>query len=143
MLAGDIYLRGPIFVLPHHASLNERERYMTGKQETIRKDIEQFVGFLQPIFKINRQERHEWSDRQLILVSQACVILHNMIAKMSVSAELFDEVDATGVAQSNRVLLELFFTCEADLTTDEGDIEQGSGGGIRELPHLTEQDVRD
>lgn len=74
---------------------------MTGRQEAIRKDIERVFGCLQRRFKILRQERHEWSNSQLILISQACDILCNMIVKRAVSGELSDELDETGVAQSD------------------------------------------
>lgn len=91
MLDDGIYPQWSIFVLPNHASLNERDVHLTQRQEGVRKDVERFFGCLQERFKIMRQERHEWSDSQLILISQVCVILHNMILKMMLKGELSDE----------------------------------------------------
>ena len=61
---------------------------MTKRQEAVRKDVERFFGCLQGRFKMLRQERHEWSDSELILISKVCIILHNMIVKMVWNGEL-------------------------------------------------------
>ena len=72
-----------------------------------------------------RQDRHEWSDGELILISQICVILHNMIVKMVWNGQLSDDSsetpltsstsegdDVSGVSPSESPLLDEFFLCD-------------------------------
>jgi len=68
---------------------------MTQRQEGIRKDVERFFGCLQGRFHILRHERFEWSDEEVIRISQVCVIPHNMILDMDRRGELV-ELDGNG-----------------------------------------------
>ena len=81
MLGDGIYPEWSIFVLPNHVSLNDRELHMTKRQDGLRKEVERFFGCLQGRFKTMRQERHEWSESQLIFIRQVCVILHKFSSK--------------------------------------------------------------
>lgn len=140
MLGDGIYPDWAIFVLPNHAPLNDREVHMTKRQEAVRKDVERFFGCLQGRFRIIRQERHEWSDTQLILISQVCVILHNMIVKMSLRGELSEELDENGVPQSESELLHEFFSFEGGETPDETTAVVGSASEERGLTYLLARD---
>ena len=92
-----------------------------------------------------RQERHEWSDSQLILISEVCVILYNILVKMASTGELSDDVDDNGVRQSEIELLQEFFLVESSqsgdtVNTNDSNMTGGSdasGGGIS---HLLERD---
>ena len=140
MLADGIYPDWAIFVLPNHAPLNDREQHMTKRQKAVRKDVERFFGCLQVLFKILLQERHEWSDSKLILISQVCIIFHNMIVKMVWNEELSDEIDdETGVLQGECPLLDEFFLSEANETTGIGG--NVTGNETVGLMHLLARDM--
>lgn len=74
MLVDGIYPDWSIFIGPKHATTNRKEERMTKRQEAIRKDVERFFGYVQGRFKILRQELFEWSDEQIVLISNVCVI---------------------------------------------------------------------
>lgn len=96
VLADGIYPDWCIFAKPNHAPLNEKESYYSSRQEAQRKDIERFFGVLQGRFKILRHELFEWSDEMVILISDVCVILHNMIVDMHRRDELGEETNSEG-----------------------------------------------
>ena len=96
MLSDGIYPQWCIFAKPNNAPMTESESIYTKTQESVRKDIERFFGVLQGRFRILRHELHEWSDYLIILISQVCVILHNMIIDMWERGELKSEVDEDG-----------------------------------------------
>lgn len=120
-----------------HAPINERATYMTKRQEAVRKGVERFFGCLQSRFKISRQERHEWSDSQLILISQACVILQNIAVKMTCSDELCDERDGDGVSIFAEGILHEFERSCNDTTSFEDaetpEIAAAYGTGLMKL----------
>ena len=60
---------------------------------SVRTYVERLLRVLQGRPKILRHESFEWSDSILILISQVCVILHNMILDMHRRGECMDEVD--------------------------------------------------
>ncbi|KAI0563688.1 Plant transposon protein [Gracilaria domingensis] len=95
-LVDGIYPPWSVFVGPNDAPLNDREANMTQRRESTRKDIERMFGALQGRFKILRLERHEWSDELIILISQACIILHNMLVEMDSNGELEDKIAPNG-----------------------------------------------
>lgn len=137
MLVDGIYPEWSIFVGPNSAPLNDRELHMTKRQESVRKDIERFFGCLQGRFKILRQERFEWSDAELILITNTCVILHNMLVKMTMEGQLADEMDESGVVCAERDLVEEFFTAPSGYSdsaprTQTGD-EQPVARGLAQL----------
>lgn len=101
---------------------------MDKRQEAVRNDVERFFGCLQGRFKIMRQERCEWSDTQLTLISQVYVILYNIIVKMAVSGELSEELYEDGIAQSDRELLKELFEFVGDEREVSGE-KAGSQGG--------------
>ena len=71
-------------------------QFIQKTQESVCKDIERFFGVLQGQFRILRHELHEWSDELIVLISQVCVILHNMIVDVLERGELKFEVDEDG-----------------------------------------------
>lgn len=93
MLGNGIYPDWSIILTPLSAPSNNREKHYTEKQDSIRKDIERVFRVLQGSFKILRYEMHEWSYSMLILISQVCVILHNIIVDMDLRGELNYEAD--------------------------------------------------
>ena len=82
MLSDGIYPPWCIFAKPNHTPITEKYTLYTRLQKSVRKDIERFFGVLQGRFRILRHELHEWSDELIILISQVCVVLHNMIVDM-------------------------------------------------------------
>ena len=74
---------------------------MTKRQEATKKDVEKFFGCLQCRFRILRQERHEWSDALVILISEGCVILHNLIVRMYLAGEVEDTAVTEFYEQNN------------------------------------------
>ena len=100
-LGDGIYPEWAILILPNHAPINDRELYVTKRQEATRKDVERFFGCLQGRFKILRQERHEWSDALVILISEGCVVLHNLIVRMYLAGEVEDTAVTEFYEQNN------------------------------------------
>ena len=93
-----IYPNWTIFVKPNPALFNEREKLISEKQMGVRKDVERLFGVFARGFRVIRHESHEWSDSIIILISQVCVILHNMIVDMNGRGELGEETDENGYA---------------------------------------------
>ena len=52
-------------------------------QESIRKDIERLFGILQSRFEILRRENRRWELHETIRISNCCVILHNIMVRLS------------------------------------------------------------
>jgi hypothetical protein len=113
-LVNGIYPYWAIFVRLNHAPANEQESLMTVAQEATRTDVERLFGNLQGRFHILRRERHEWSDEVIILISQVCVILHNMLVSLRTKGELDDETDDDGSLLSSSELLDEFYTVPSD-----------------------------
>lgn len=90
-LTDGIYPRWAIFVRSDHAPTNDKERHAAGLHASVRKDVERMFGCLQGRFHTLRRERHEWDEEAVVLISQVCVILHNMIVSMRLSGELDEE----------------------------------------------------
>ena len=61
---------------------------MEERQEATMEDFERSFGCLQGRYKFLRQERHEWSDALVILISEGCVLLHNLVVRMSLAGEV-------------------------------------------------------
>ena len=96
MLSDSIYPPWCIFAKPTNALMTESESIYKKTQESVRKDIERFFGVLQGRFQILRHELHEWSDELIVLISQVCDILHNMILEMWERGKIKAEVDDGG-----------------------------------------------
>ena len=101
MLADGIYPQWAIFVLPNHAPLNERDGHMTQRQEGVRKDVERLQNHKARMTPVERQP----ADSN----QSGCVILHNMIVRMTLNGELYNEQDENGVPQTATDLLQQFF----------------------------------
>lgn len=71
--------------------MTEQEVYMNQHQEAGRKDVERPFGCLQGRFQKLWTERHEWSDESLIIISNVCVRINNMIVAMIIRGELSEE----------------------------------------------------
>lgn len=95
-LGDGIYPKWAIFFLPVAGATTEKELNAARRQESVRKDVERLFGCLQGRFRILRHEREEWSDEIVQLISQVCVILHNMIVTMVKRGELDGEAEEGG-----------------------------------------------
>jgi hypothetical protein len=95
-LYDGIYPLYAIFVRQIHAPISDGEKCMTKQQEATRKSFERIFGALQGHFHILSNERHEWSDDMLILISQVCIIIHNILVIPRIRGELDDEIDNEG-----------------------------------------------
>lgn len=98
-LGDGIYPRWAIFVLPNRVAVDDKERYFSERQESTRKDVERFFGCLQGRFHILRGERHEWSDDFIVLITEVCVILHNMIVVMRREGTLAEDSDGVNLVE--------------------------------------------
>lgn len=98
-LADGIYPRWAIFFCSSGAVTNEKETYAAMRQERVRKDVERLFGCLQGRFHILRGEKHELSDEIIVLITQICVILHNMIVVMKRSGEMGGEGDGVSLVE--------------------------------------------
>lgn len=103
-LGDGIYPSWPLFVKPIHHPVDEHERTFTKNQEAIRKDIERCFGVLQARFGVLRRENRRWDVNEVVGISNACVVLHNMLVNLislgglnaeendgNVLTELYDE----------------------------------------------------
>ena len=95
-LVDGIYPKWAIFAKPLSVPVNEKEARYTKCQEAVRKDIERCFGVLQARFHALRGERKEWRKSDIVLMGQACVILHNMIIDMGKRGLLASERDESG-----------------------------------------------
>ena len=103
LLGDGIYPRWPIFLLPIHQAQSKGEKTYTKRQEGRRKDIERAFGVLQARFRILRLENHRWDREEIIGISNTCVILHNLLIRMSQRgcfaediAEELEDIDIIG-----------------------------------------------
>lgn len=135
VLGDGIYPDWAIFVKPNSAPLTDQQQHITKRQEAVRKDVERFFGCLQGRFKILRYERHEWSDEEIILISQVCVILHNMITKMSLQGELDEEFGQDLSIEEDAGIVRVFFQDNIETETQNDVVHSGG------LTHLLERDA--
>ena len=68
-----------------------QERKYSGNQEAVRKDVERFFGVLQSRFEILRREMRGWDVEEVVKISQACVIMHNLIVRMQQNGDFRNE----------------------------------------------------
>eukprot|EP00172_Hildenbrandia_rubra_P004210 Plantae.Rhodophyta-Hildenbrandia_rubra.ctg8092.p1 GENE.Plantae.Rhodophyta-Hildenbrandia_rubra.ctg8092~~Plantae.Rhodophyta-Hildenbrandia_rubra.ctg8092.p1 ORF type:complete len:304 (+),score=27.95 Plantae.Rhodophyta-Hildenbrandia_rubra.ctg8092:81-992(+) len=108
-LADGIYPRWSLFATPISAPTTALESTCAAAQEQARKGAERRFGALQARLGILRQERKEWRKADVILLGAACVILHNLIVKMSRGGLLGSERDDDGILLSSGELLNEFF----------------------------------
>lgn len=105
-LVDGIYYPWPMFAKPiHHPTSHAESRY-TKKQEGRRKDIERCFGVLQSRFHILRRESNRWDRDEVVRVSEACVIIHNILICMCKRGAFDDEVGAGEDAVS--IIAELY-----------------------------------
>ena len=120
-----------IIVFHISAPTNIRQGYMTRGQKGRRKDVERIFGFLQDWFKSKRKERYEWSDTAIILTSEVCVVLHNLIVKMSLDEELrLESIDSLSGEASSHFVDEFFESniAAAGTSTEEKGYMSGLAG---------------
>ena len=82
-LGDGIYPHWPIIALPITGSNVKSEQKYSFNQESVRKDVERLFGILQSRFEILRRESRRWDLSETIRISNVCVILHNIITRMS------------------------------------------------------------
>lgn len=77
-----IYPDWPIFAkLISNPLLSYAKAYKKAPEGT-RKDIDRCFGVLQSRFEIIRRENRRWEKEEVLIVSEVCVILHNLHMKM-------------------------------------------------------------
>lgn len=79
-LTDGIYGDWALFQKPITSPVDEKEEYLTERQESTRKDVERFNGCLQGRFKILRHESFEFDPEFIVSISNCCVIIHNILA---------------------------------------------------------------
>lgn len=82
VLVDGIYSSWPFLVKPIHAATSREEAFFSTIQEAKRKDVERLFGVLQARFGILRRELKQWDIIDILNISNACIILHNMIVRM-------------------------------------------------------------
>ena len=95
-LVDGIYPEWAIFAKPIHEPSTHQKQVMTTVQESRRKDVERLFGVLQGRFQILKGDFHLWSDTEVSEIVHTCVILHNMLIRLSLGGELHDEEDTDG-----------------------------------------------
>lgn len=119
-LVDGIYFPWPIFAKPIHDPMDTGEQIYTKKQEARRKDIERCFGVLQSRFQILRRENMRWDKREIVRISETCVILHNILIRMMQKGAFDEEVGAGETASD--IICEL---CEEEATfADQTRVEQ-------------------
>jgi hypothetical protein len=78
-LADGIYPSWPVFVKGFPVPQQEKHRFFSMKQASVRKDVECAFGLLKKRFHILAIPGRSYSQHILNLIMHACIILHNMI----------------------------------------------------------------
>jgi hypothetical protein len=78
-LADGIYPSWPMFVKGVPVSQQEKHRFVSMKQASVRKDVECAFDLLKKWFNILVIPDRSYSQRTFDLIMRACIILHNMI----------------------------------------------------------------
>jgi hypothetical protein len=78
-LIDDIYPSWPVFVKGVNVPQQEKYRFFSMKQASVKKDMECDFGLLKKRFNILAISDRSYSQRILNLIMRACIILHNMI----------------------------------------------------------------
>jgi Plant transposon protein len=96
LLADGMYPSWATFCGSNHSPISLKEKCFSKRQEATRKDVERLFGCLQGRFKILRREWFQWDINFVVQVSEACVILHNMLVEFRRDEKLDDEFDVNG-----------------------------------------------
>lgn len=76
-----------MFVKPIHKPNKAVQGTYRKKQEANRQDIERSFGALQARFMILRHECAPWELRDIVRVSETCVLVDNIIMRMSLKTD--------------------------------------------------------
>lgn len=90
-LGGGIYPNWPLFAKPIHEPTNDSEKMYTNREESIKKEKEKCFSVLQARFEILRRENRRWDKKEVVMISEVCAILHNIIKRMVQPGELVCE----------------------------------------------------
>lgn len=71
----------------HHRISNYEAMY-TNMQEELRKDVERRFGVLQSRWEIVRGENRLWDKEEVLILSEACVIIYSILVTMVHSGSL-------------------------------------------------------
>jgi hypothetical protein len=80
-LGDGIYLRWQIFVKPVIQPKDRKQTQFYNTQVAARKDMERAFGILYVQFAIVRGSERFWDQECLWYITNACVIIHNIIIK--------------------------------------------------------------
>jgi hypothetical protein len=78
-LTDGIYPSWPVFMKGVTIPQQEKHRFFSMKQASVRKNMECAFGLLKKMFDILAISVRSYSQRILDLIIRACIILHNMI----------------------------------------------------------------
>jgi hypothetical protein len=78
-IVDGIYPSWPVFVKGVPIPQQEKHRFFSMKQASVRKDVECAFGLLKKRFNILAIPGRSYSQHILDLIMRACIILHNMI----------------------------------------------------------------
>lgn len=129
LLADGIYPHWPIFAKPNKQSTDADVKRYSGKQESVRKDIERMFGVVQSRFGILRHEVKGWRLEDLITIADCCIILHNLIVRMQQSGAFAEEADGID-------LVEEFYAedVESARTARQEEVDNGDAAAHAVLP---------
>jgi len=105
-LVDGIYPRWNILARPIHEPVDESEIRCTKAQEAMRKDIEPAFGLLQARFNVLRKESNLWLKKDVLAVSETCVILQNIFVRMNQEGAFQEETSHEG--ESINLVTELY-----------------------------------
>lgn len=91
-LGDGIYPEWPLFVRQIHDAPAGPPTADTKLQEGVRKDVERLFGVVQGRFKVLRRESELWNVEDVVLVSEVCVILHNILIRIQQSSGFDEEI---------------------------------------------------
>eukprot|EP00644_Phytophthora_capsici_P010099 jgi/Phyca11/120454/e_gw1.41.260.1 len=80
-LVDGIYPPYSCFVSTISKPANPKQKQFAQVQEGFRKDVERAFGVLRVKFRILKHPSRTWNAADLLLIMEACVILHNMIVE--------------------------------------------------------------
>lgn len=98
MLADSIYPDYTCFVKSYSVPIERKYKKFSKNQESVRKIVERAFGVLKARFAILANPSQFWSEGNMKLVVQTCIILHNMIVHDETQNPLSDtELDESSM----------------------------------------------
>jgi hypothetical protein len=112
-LADDIHPSWPVFVKGFPIPQQEKHRFFSMKQASMRKDVECAFDLLKKRFNILVIPGRSYSQHTLDLIMRACIILYNMI----IDDERDDSYDDNYHTVTSVITPSVIYEASASLTT--------------------------